>query len=240
MLKTLLVILLSGLALVTYTQDTESDSINDQLVSDIEYSDLGFLWQGSPSQDSRLGYIGEHYQRLQIHFLSVIKNYDNPFEYFLYGKSRVKDNICQFQGSLVINEVGVIPDEDHPELLRGYAAGDYVIFEDQVCFHSGVFRGSFVSTFYVDEEGTFHYDDIYENAPAFTNNEFTGDFQEYYSDTILVSNWGDHRIPDSADLDTGLDEFYPAYKYQSFGWKDYLDDQKRVKTGGEPEEWWNE
>ena len=190
------------------------------------------------SQNSRLGFIGDNYQRLQIRFLSVIKNYDNPFEYFLYGKTKVGDNICQFQGSLVISEVGVIADEDHPDLTRGYAAGDYVMFEDQTCFHSGVFRGSFVTTFYVDEEGTFHYDDLYAGVPAYANNEFTGEFQEYFSDSVMTSNWGDHRIPDSSELDTGVDEFYPAYKYQPLGWKEYLDEQKKIKEGGEVEEWW--
>ncbi len=244
MYKILAYLLLSGLTLSSYPQDddqsgaSDSDSINEQLVNDIEYADLGFLWSGSPSQDSRLGFIGDNYRRLQIRFLSVIKNYDNPFEYFLYGKSNTGSHICDFQGSLVITEVGKIDDNDHPDLIRGYASGDYVMFEDQTCFNSGIFRGSFTTTFYVDNQGTFHYDNLYADAPKFTNNEFIGDWEEYYSDTVKTCNWGDHRIPDSAALDTGVDQFYPAYKYQQYGWKEYLEEQKRIKEGGVLEEWW--
>jgi hypothetical protein len=245
MVRYLAFFLLSVLPLVSFAQNdnsdmpSETDTLNDQLISDIEYADLGFLWSGSRFQDTRLGFIGDNYQRLQIRFLSIIKNYDNPFEYFIYGKSNVKENICEFQGSLVITEVSRIGDDDHPDLLRGYASGDYVLFEDQTCFHSGVFRGSFVTTFYVDNEGTFHYDDLYAGAPAYANNEFTGDFEEYYSDSVLTANWGDHRIPDSAELDTGLDDFYPAYKYQPFGWKQYLEEQKTIKEGGQIRQWWH-
>ncbi len=124
MYKILVFLVMSALTLVSFSQDNEratsgSDSLNDQLVSDIEYADLGYLWSGAESQDARLGFVGENYQRLQVHFISVIKNYDNPFEYFLYGKTNTDNHICSFQGSLVITEAGVIPDETHPGLTQG-------------------------------------------------------------------------------------------------------------------------
>ncbi len=244
MVKLLAFLVFLGFTVTAFPQAGEngnqsgSDTATEQLVSDMEYSDVGFLWSGDNSQNSRLGFVGENYRRLQIRFLSVIKNYDNPFEYFLYGKSKTGGNICQFQGSLVMTEVGIIEDGEFPDLTRGYASGDYVLFEDQVCSHSGVYRGSFTTTFYVDKEGTFHYDDIYADAPRFANNEFTGEWQEYYSDTVQVCNWGDHRIPEAEALDAGIDSFYPAYKYQQFGWKDYLDELKKSKEGGEVDKWW--
>ncbi len=235
--------MLTGLTLVLYPQDdgrppSDSDSLNEQLVSDIEYADLGYLWSGSPSQDTRLGFVGVNYQRLQIRFLSVIKNYDNPFEYFIYGKSRSAEHVCDLQGSLVITEVGRLEDNDRSDIIRGYAAGDYVMFEDQSCFSAGVYRGSFVTTFYEDEDGTFHYDNLREDAPGFTNNEFTGVWEQYYSDSIQTANWGDHRIPGSGDLDTGSESFYPAAKYQQYGWKEFLDERKTAMEGADISRWW--
>ncbi len=95
-----------------------------------------------------------------------------------------------------------------------------------------------MTTFYVDEEGTFHYDNLDGDTPGYTNNEFAGDWQPYYSDTVLVANWGDHRIPESSALDTGKDSFYPAYKYQQYGWKAYLEEQKKREEGETLPEWW--
>ncbi|HYW97100.1 MAG TPA: hypothetical protein VE870_16025 [Bacteroidales bacterium] len=244
MYKILAIILLSGFTLFSWSQVDDgsaawgTDSLNEQLVSDMEYADLGFLWFGDLSQDSRLGFTGDNYQRLQIRFVSVIKNYDNPFEYFLYGKSRTANHTCDLQGSLVIAEVGVIEDEEHPDLTRGYASGDYVMFEDQSCFSAGVYRGNFLTRFYIDKNGTFHYDDLDIDNPRFTNNEFTGDWEEYFSDTIRTANWGDRRIPDSGDLDAGEKAFYPAYKYQQYGWKEYLEERKKAEVGEKGEEWW--
>jgi hypothetical protein len=36
-----------------------------------------------------LGFIGENYQRFHIHFISIIQNPLNPYEYFAYGKTKV-------------------------------------------------------------------------------------------------------------------------------------------------------
>lgn len=63
-----------------------------------------------------LGFIGENYQRFQIHFISAIKNPNNQLEYFIYGKTKVKENICNFQGIITIIE------------SRTYDVGDYPTF----------------------------------------------------------------------------------------------------------------
>jgi hypothetical protein len=49
-----------------------------------------------------LGFIGENYQRLHIHFISIIQNPNNNYEYFVYGKTKVNKNICEFQGILKV------------------------------------------------------------------------------------------------------------------------------------------
>jgi hypothetical protein len=70
----------------------------------IDYSDLWthdsilieniqLIERGQP-----LGFIGENFQRINIKFISVIQNPDNHLQYMIFGKTRVKGNICDFQG----------------------------------------------------------------------------------------------------------------------------------------------
>jgi len=222
------------------TAKVEMDSTQEFLLTSIENSDLGFLWEGSQSQDNRLGFIGENFQRLQIRFLSVIQNFDNPYEYFFYGKTKVKDNICEFQGSLIIREAGMIEDDEYPDLKRAYLAGDYVLFEDQSCLHSGIFRGNFITTIYLDKEGTVYYDNLEKEERDYTNNEFFGKWEGYFPYEVMDANWGDFRIPYSTQLDMGLDSFKPSFNFLDKGWQEYLDEQEKMEEGGEIEEWWRD
>ncbi len=218
------------------TQGTDSTYL--YLMEVIENTDISFVWGGEISQYNRLGYIGDQYQRFQIHFLSVIQNFDNPYEYFLYGKTNVRENICEFQGSLQITEVSLIEDEDYPQFTRVYLGGDYVLFEDQSCLHSGVFRGEFDSYVYLDEEGTVFYDNLDEEADDYANNQFYGDWENYFDDERRTCNWGDKRIPFSAGLDMGPEEFKPSFRYLENGWKEYLEERSRIEKGEEIERWW--
>jgi hypothetical protein len=49
-----------------------------------------------------LGFIGEDYQRFYIHYLSVTKVNNYPYVYKITGKTRVKNNICNFTGQIRI------------------------------------------------------------------------------------------------------------------------------------------
>jgi hypothetical protein len=68
----------------------------------IDFSDLWTLDSILIENDSLierkqpLGFIGDNFQRINIRFISVIQNPDNKYEYLVYGKTRVKDNICDF------------------------------------------------------------------------------------------------------------------------------------------------
>ncbi len=213
------------------------DSINSFILNYLETTDVGFIWGGPVSQDKRLGFIGEEYQRFQIHFNSIIQNYDNPYEYFVYGKTKVRDNICEFQGSLIISEISYEKDEEHPDLNTAYLAGDYVLFEDQACLHSGIFRGEFISFVYIAKDSIMYYNDLDNEKPSYSNNLFTGEWFHYESDLVQICNWGDNRIPGAADLDIGSNEFKPSYRFLENGWSGYL---KETETGEKEEQipWW--
>ena len=220
-------ILLLSSCLLSYAQfSSESPALSpaEKWIQDIEYTDMSFLWAGELSQENRLGFIGSDFERISVHFVSVIENNDNPFEYFVYGKTRVDGVICEFQGSINITETGLKNDTVHRNLNRGFISGDFVFFEDPSCMHSGVFRGYFVSQIYQDKTGTFYYDDIDGEDPYYMNNEFIGEWFDYGSDESFVCNFGDFRIPESQGLDVGELEFSPAQEYLDNGWKAYSND----------------
>ncbi len=194
---------------------SDSASAYQVLISAFENQDIGYVWAGLQSSENRLGFIGDDFQRLYIHFKSLIQNYDNPFEYFIYGEFTVKEISCEFQG---FSEAGFLEDSSIPGLQRAYLSGNYVFFEKQSCFGSGIFRGEFVSSVYLDENGMVHYDDLYEDKPHFTNNEFFGNFYPYGTEEIMKANWGDKRIPDSGLLDVGKEKFQPSFRYLDKGW----------------------
>ncbi len=227
----ILVTVISSLHLKAQHQDmmldsVYSDSMNNYIVEQLELNDIGFIWSGKLSEDNRLGFIGPQYQRIKMDFTSVIQNFDNPFEYFVYGNSTVSENTCSFLGSILILEAGYIPDQNYPGFIRAYISGNYVFFEDQSCLHSGVFRGEFISSFYIDGDGTIYYDNLDDEKSDFTNNEFFGVWEDYQGQKSHTCNWGDHRIPFAGELDIGLNEFSPSFKYIDNGWREYLKELK--------------
>ncbi|CAM1357748.1 hypothetical protein [Tenacibaculum xiamenense] len=193
-----------------------------------------------------MGFIGGNYQRFYIHFVSVIKNSNNPLEYFVYGKSKVKNNICPFQGKITIKKCGTYIDPDFPDAKQGTIVGEYRFFEDPNQRGSGTFKGNFSSDFMFDKKGQLAYNDIMFGADGFTNNEFEGTWVSYKTKSSKTCNWGDYRIPNSGDLDLGAGEFSPNPKYIANGWKNYQlawsfnsdkasEEKARQK---EKEKWW--
>src|SRR4030095_8972538 len=89
------------------------------------------------------GFIGDNYQRIRIKLISVIKNKDNSSQYFVYGKSMVKDNICEFQGTITINNVFDFKDPEYNGTRQGKVIGEYLFYENPAQKHVGFFKGAF-------------------------------------------------------------------------------------------------
>ena len=192
-----------------------------------------------------LGYFGENYQRIFIHFVSVVKNNDKPVEYFVYGKSRLKNNICDFQGALTIEEVSEYTDSEVPEFRRGEISGSYTFHEDQKQKGTGKFVGNFRAYWLLNELGEIEYDAMMISADGYTNNEFEGAWISHSSAITKKCNWGDYRIPDSDELDHGAGEFHANEKYWEYGWHTYMEqfnqdsDPKAIEARKiERTEWW--
>ena len=168
-----------------------------------------------------LGFFGSNYQRFDIHFISVIQNVDNPKEYFVYGKSRLKGTICPFQGTFKIIDSKILEEGDIPEFKQGFVTFEYILYEDKQYGGTGFFKGNCKSNFFIDDKDELYYDAISLGADGFKNNQFEGIWISYKSDKSYICNWGDFRIPNSGDLDIGAGEFSINDEYIEFGWKTY-------------------
>ena len=237
-----------------YGQDNNPDNFLSEIkkynISDLwtlkkfetEYEhDTSWIKRAEP-----LGYIGESYQRFYIHFISVIQNPYNKLEYMVYGKTRVKTNICSFLGILRIEVSKIYKSDKNPDIKHGYVEGDYEFFEDSEQKSTGILKGKFMTEFYIDKTGQIKYNSLSYGSDGFENNQFEGSWTSYKLKDSKKCNWGDYRIPDSKDLDCGAAEFGPHPKYDLFGWDSYSISMG-IKTGDlteeeariiENEKWW--
>lgn len=179
------------------------------------------------------GFIGDNYQRIRIKLISVTKSANHPGEYDVYGKSMVKNNICDFKGTFHITSIrkhSKISDGLDREYQKQGIVGEYMILGNYLLsenndhqLHSGIFNGSFRSDFYLKKNGEIHYDDINHVSDSFTNNQFAGFWTSHNKKLNKRCNWGDYRIPNSGNLDSGAGEFSPVDKYLPFGWQTVRD-----------------
>ncbi len=178
------------------------------------------------NQSWRLGFIGDKYQRFDIYFFSIKKDTVNPYLYRVDGKTRVKANICDFQGTMTLTAIRKIVDPEacenpvHPK-TQGIALFNYSFRENPDQKFSGVFEGNAAVSWYLDSRGRLRYDDLWGCADGFINCAFVGTWKDYNVPSVKVCNWGDSRIPNSGDLDDGAGEFHPADKYSAYGWGSY-------------------
>ncbi|QHL87231.1 hypothetical protein GU926_07215 [Nibribacter ruber] len=192
------------------------------------------------------GFIGDDYQRFFIHFTSVIKNPDNAYQYLVYGKSRVKDTVCDFQGTITVKSARLLKESDHPTFKQGMVVGEYKFYENGRLPATGFLQGKVTTDFYLDEKQKIHYDDLMFSADGFKNNQFQGTWTSYKTGITKKCNWGDYRIPSSGDLDIGAGEFSVNGKYIKNGWQNYmkafignpdLPETKKAKATEEAK-WW--
>lgn len=251
MMKIVTTLLFSLTTLLAVSQENKTSDFFDK-VKLYDFSELWTLGQFEIDNDTvivirkePLGYIGENFQRFHIHFISVIQNHKDTYQYFVYGKTKVKNNICRFQGTIRITSAQTYDTGDVPNLKQGFIKGVYEFFEDPDRAGTGELKGEFKTNFYIDRGGRIKYDALNFVADGFDNNQFEGIWSSYKSKTIKKCNWGDWRIPDSRELDSGAGEFGPDESFEQYGWLTYrasvgitgkMDMKEAIKI--ETEKWW--
>lgn len=211
-----------------FGQDSNTtDFIN--AAKQIDFSDLWTLDRFQIEDDTisverqePLGFIGEDYQRFYIHFSSVIKNPKDSLEYFVYGKTKVKSNICSFQGLMSVYDSEIYQEPELPSVKQGFIKGYFEFFEDSDQPGTGIIRGKYQTNFYIDSLGKLNYDALMWVADGFNNNQFEGAWISYKTGNLKKCNWGDYRIPDSQNLDIGVAKFSPSPEYHGNDWLSYI------------------
>ncbi len=226
--------------LFSATQDTKDalEMVKTQDVSNI-FTCNTFKYAGDDGFQSidrmpALGFLGSSYHRIRIHFLSVVKNADDPLEYFVHGKSKYKGNVCDFQGTLRLTAAEETKELEFPDQRVGWMKGTYTFYEDQKQSGTGTFSGNFTSYWWMNPDGQLEYNGLLAGMDdGFSNNEFEGVWTSHRSGKSSTCNWGDYRIPGSDPLDQGAGEFVPAEQYLDNGWRSYL----KMVMGGSEAEW---
>jgi hypothetical protein len=260
-IKRLTNILFLFLAITTHGQTNtqainwENEILKDKNLSKKEYRnritkyDFGALWTNTDNS-SVYGFIGDNYQRIRIKIISATKDKNSPDTYTIFGKSMIKNNICQFTGTIKITKARIYKnkhwgvDNEYKNKgikKQGILIAKYHFSENKPCLFSGIFDGLLLTSWYTDKTGKLKYDDIEKESDSYTNNQFVGTWKTYRGDIVKFSNWGDYRIPLSGDLDIGAGEFSPAEKYLQFGWQTYRDAYIESDKQARQEEerlWW--
>jgi len=193
-----------------------------------------------------LGFRDETYQRFFIHFISVIQNQTNPYEYFAYGKTKIRDNICSFNGTITVKTAIIYDKMNKSSYKQGSMISEVLLYEDKTFPYAGVIKGKLTSNFIIDKIGSFRYNALEFYSDGFSNNQFVGTWTNYITHSTQKCNWGEYRIPECGDLDIGAGEFSINDKYLENGWQNYRlawltlpksTESKQAKLK-ENEQWW--
>jgi hypothetical protein len=218
----------------------------------IKNYDLSSQWKGDSIQlegdgDMRkfpepIGFIGDNYQRFYIHYVSVVKSGD--YEYRVQGKTKVKNNICSFTGTITIVKAKMYKRGDDPSYKQGFATCRINLAEDSTQASAGFIKGELTTNFYFDKKHKLHYDALMFFTDGFCNNQCTATWTSYKTGKAKKCNWGDDRIPYSGDLDQGAGEFMVNDKYINAGWEPYMkcfsgnSEESKKAIAIENEKWW--
>lgn len=185
-------------------------------------SDYCQLWIGK----TFYGTIGDDNQRIDIRFIEIAKDTNSHFKYHVQGKSRVKNNVCDFQGVMTIDQIMLLDEArsgcDEPTLSAGIIYGTYILNEDPNQSHVGRFTGDFKSMFDKSSDG-FKLNNAWFGQDGF--NSFIGIWESYVSEEPRFCAWG-FQLPLSVhdDLFKHYDKAFYLFnsKYMDRGWKTYV------------------
>lgn len=204
-------------------------------IKEIDRFDFSTLWLNE--NYLIIGIIGNDYQRLDIKYLSITKDAKKPNVYHVKGKSKIKNNICEFQGKITIfKNYRPTKDEDADYLKEGCVIANSEFFEKAGQANAGVFKGVLRTYYAIDKKNNLVYPDDGNEPDTNLNNGFVGTWTGYHSKISKLAHWGADFVPLSTDLNVAqaIGDFIPKEKYQKNGWN-YTSKGWKSPT---PEKWW--
>jgi hypothetical protein len=232
----------------------ESELKSENMLIDFSHLDFTNVWSQSPNEII-FGIIGLEHQRIQIKLLTIKKNRNTPNEYIVTGKSRVKETICEFKGTITLTKIWEVKelhfgvDDEYSDKgikTQGVLVANYNFIENPEQNHSGIFKGQLYTKWYLNSNNEVVYDDIESISDSYANNAFIGTWKSNSSGKEKLCNWADWRVPNANhDFDIGAGEFSVSEKYWNKGWLDIaLNNQipneaiVREKSDKELKDWW--
>lgn len=187
-----------------------------------------------------LGFIGSERQRFYIHFSSIHKDPQNPGNYQVTGKTRVKENVCDFTGTLSLKKAGMFEkdgqDVEFANEKQGFVSLDVELRENSSQRGTGVIKGILTCFILLNKQEKVDYDDLAEQADGYINRYLVGSWTSYKTGKTKVCNFGDDRVPTTGlpkglGLDQGAGEFIPVDEIRTRGWQNYGKEEEK--------EWWH-
>ena len=233
-------------AAIAAEAEPDPEGYNRQFIrfyTDIAKYDLSTFFQ--TDKEKFIGFIGNDLQRFYIYFTEVTKSPDNPYQYLARGKTRVRENVCDFTGTITVVRSGRAVEQELPDHTEGFVLARVDFAEEKTQAGTGTITGEMVTDFLIDPQGVITAGDI----PGTRSLQFACVWTSYKTGTKRVCNFGQGRIPrtglpDGVWLDQGAGEFVPDSKYHEKGWKTYYEcllrrgEQNNIFCREEMRQWW--
>ncbi|MCE2616786.1 XAC2610-related protein [Phocaeicola oris] len=231
-MKKLLLLLIFSPFYFVQAQEEDDDNMAQLYIDHNinEFTKYDFSNIFNPKDYEYIGYMGDNFQRLYIHFVQVTKSLNSPTVYDVKGMWRQKEVVKEFTGNITINKVRELIDSKEMTGQTEYDLLGTYTFESA----GGLFKGNISSLFYL-LKGKPYFDDLLYTTDGYSNNQFEGKYT--IGQSIQKANWGICRIPDSKKLDIGVSEFIVDDPYIARGWKSYIDEGAKSEAE-ECREWW--
>ena len=231
----------AGLFSVRCVQNTETTAKTAETSDFIEYKsiDVSKFWG---NERDFFGKIGSKQQKMGIVFLSTRRISEKEYE--VIGKSKVKNNICDFKGIMEVQQIDF--ESDDPSVVSSIG-GKFRFYEDKNQSNTGEFEGEFSISWY---ENYDIYLDIGSGRPDVYNKdsrlptvvEFRGTWKGYNSTTKSTVRWGNEEHVFPGSWNDGQ-EFTLAKNYREIGWGPFFDrkssdEETRKKAEAEYQKLW--
>jgi hypothetical protein len=185
------------------------------------------------------GVYDDTFHRIQFAFTKVEKSASDQLLYKVEGADRLKGLITRFNGEIRIIEIirheGNIyhPDKTSEDKWIVFKA-TFELREDKQTKGSGVFKGtlSFGLTFKREK----FIDNLWEyEGDGFSNFIYNGSWTSYLTGKSKKCIWGQGKLPDTGDFDSGVGMRVINKKYQNNGWAT----DKQLNLIDNPKRWWS-
>ncbi len=212
----------------------------DNIKTRFKNFDCSPIWRDGWGRD---GVLGNNYWRIQFVIIGAEKDKHNPYLYHITGKSKLRDTITDFTGTIEVIEA-LMNNSDPTEIdstTHGYLYTKYHFQQDNKLPNTGIFAGTESSLFQID---TIHKQLTSDTVVGigdddYANDTFVGTWVKYNSTKPLKCIWGNGRLPFTFDFDTGDGDIAPNERYRKNGWQGYPDDEQTDTDNGPViVKWW--